>query len=76
MEPAEPTLSILTLLTGALRVTQSYLYYKARIFSCADTLHVKVFYKTITTTICKTDFRENICLKITRPDAPLLKYGE
>ena len=39
-------------------------------------LHVKGFYKTIIITTCKTDFRENICLKITRSDVLLLKYGE
>ena len=32
--------------------------------------------KTITITICKTEFRGNIYLKITRFDVPLLKYGE
>ena len=73
---AEPTLSIPTLLAGALRVTPSYLYYKARILFFANTMHVKIFYKTKTITICKTELTENTCLKITRPDEPLLKYGE
>ena len=40
--PAEPTLSIPTLLTGALRVTRC-IYYKARIFSWANMLSVKAF---------------------------------
>ena len=38
--PAEPTLSIPTLLTAALRVTPLHMYYKARIFSYADMLPV------------------------------------
>ena len=36
----------------------------------------KINIKPLTITICKTEFTENICLKITRPDVPLLKYGE
>ena len=89
--PVEPTLSIPTLLMGALRVASPYIL-KARIFSFADMLPVEILmpilysiviksqvqeknhYKTIT--ICKTEFAENICLKITRPDVHLLKYGE
>ena len=64
------------LLTGALPATPSYLYHKARIFSYADMLHVKAIYKTTTITACKTEYRENICLKTTRTDVRLLKYGE
>ena len=30
-------------------------------------------HKAITLTYCKTEFRENICLKISRPDGRLLK---
>ena len=33
-------------------------------------------HKTINLTICKTEFRENICLKITWPDVLLLKCSE
>ena len=32
--------------------------------------------KTIIITICKIEFRENICLKIARPNELLLKYCE
>ena len=32
--------------------------------------------KIMDQTICKSEFRENICLKITRPDGLLLNYGE
>ena len=31
---------------------------------------------TIITTFCNTEFRENICLKMTWPNVRLLKYGE
>ena len=90
--PAEPTLSIPTLLAWTLRVTSSYIF-KARIFSFADMLPLEVLmsvlysiviksqvkknqHKTTTKTICKTTFTVSICLKITRPDVRLLKYGE
>ena len=33
-------------------------------------------HKTITLTICETEFRDNIGLKITRSDVCLQKYGE
>ena len=32
--------------------------------------------KAIYLTICKTEFRENICLEITWPDGRLLECGE
>ena len=33
-------------------------------------------HKTISLAICKTELKENICLKITRPDGLLLGYVE
>ena len=39
-------------------------------------LYTKNQHKTIAITICETEFREKISLKITRPDASLLKQGK
>ena len=36
----------------------------------------KINIKPLTITICKTEFTENICLKITRPDVRLLRYDD
>ena len=36
----------------------------------------KINIKPLTTTICKTEFTESICLKISRSDVRTLKYGE
>ena len=76
-QPVEPIFSMPTLLMGVFQETQAYTHYKARIFSFADTLFVKLSVSIIELIICKIEFSENsFYLKISWPDGRLLEHGK